>query len=52
MDFKFTNVEEELRSEVKEFIGKELSWDWRKEELDAEDEVGSIKVLEFKKNQG
>ena len=46
MDFKFDNVEEEFRSEVKEFIEKELPWDWRKEDLDAEDEVDSIS-LEF-----
>ena len=52
MDFKFDNVEEEFRSEVKEFIEKELPWDWRKEDLDAEDEVDSIKVMEFKKKLG
>ena len=52
MDFKFDSVEEEFRSEVKDFIDKELPWNWREEDLDAEDEVDSIKVMEFKKNLG
>ena len=52
MDFKFDSVEEEFRSEVKDFIDKELPWNWREEDLDAEDEVDSIKVMEFKKKLG
>ena len=52
MDFKFDTVEEEFRSEVGEFIDKELPWNWREEDLDAEDEVDSIKVMEFKKKLG
>ena len=52
MDFKFDTVEEEFRSEGRQFIDKELPWNWREEDLDAEDEVDSIKVMEFKKKLG
>ena len=36
MDFKFENEDEKFREEVIDFIDKELPWDWRNLDLDAE----------------
>ena len=42
MDFKFENEDEKFREEVIDFIDKELPWDWRNLDLDAEDDDDKI----------
>ena len=49
MDFKFENEDEKFREEVIDFIDKELPWDWRNLDLDAEDDDDKILVRQFKK---
>ena len=34
MDFKFETVDENFRSEIKDFVDAELPWNWREEDLD------------------
>ncbi|MCH2310176.1 MAG: acyl-CoA dehydrogenase family protein [SAR202 cluster bacterium] len=52
MDFKFENEDEKFREEVIDFIDKELPWDWRNLDLDAEDDDDKILVRQFKKKLG
>ena len=52
MDFKFENVDEDFRSEIKDFVEKELPWNWREEDLDPEDEKDSVLVRDFKRKLG
>jgi alkylation response protein AidB-like acyl-CoA dehydrogenase len=49
MDFKFENEDEKFREEVIDFIDKELPWNWRELDLDAEDDDDKILVRQFKK---
>ncbi|MFL2803355.1 MAG: acyl-CoA dehydrogenase family protein [Dehalococcoidia bacterium] len=52
MDFKFENEDEKFREEVIDFIDKELPWNWRELDLDAEDDDDKILVRQFKKKLG
>ena len=52
MDFKFENEDEKFREEVIDFIDKELPWDWRNLDLDAQDDDDKILVRQFKKKLG
>ena len=52
MDFKFETVDENFRSEIKDFVDAELPWNWREEDLDPEDAKDSILVREFKRKLG
>ena len=52
MDFKFENEDEKFREEVIDFIDKELPWDWRNLDLDAEDDDDKILGRQFKKKLG
>ena len=52
MDFKFENEDEKFTEEVIDFIDKELPWDWRNLDLDAEDDDDKILVRQFKKKLG
>ena len=52
MDFKFEKEDEKFREEVIDFIDKELPWDWRSLDLDAEDDDDKILVRQFKKKLG
>ncbi|MBR49233.1 MAG: acyl-CoA dehydrogenase [Chloroflexi bacterium] len=52
MDFKFEKEDEKFREEVIDFIDKELPWDWRNLDLDAEDDDDKILVRQFKKKLG
>ena len=49
MDFRFESVDEDFRSEIVNFVDKELPWQWSQEDLDPEDEKDSILVRQFKK---
>ena len=49
MDFRFESVDEDFRSEIVDFVDKELPWKWSQEDLDPEDEKDSILVRQFKK---
>ena len=52
MDFRFESVDEDFRSEIVDFVDKELPWKWSQEDLDPEDEKDSILVRQFKKQLG
>ena len=52
MDFRFESVDEDFRSEIVNFVDKELPWKWSQEDLDPEDEKDSILVRQFKKQLG
>ncbi len=52
MDFRFESVDENFRSEIVDFVDKELPWKWSQEDLDPEDEKDSILVRQFKKQLG
>ena len=52
MDFRFESVDEDFRSEIVNFVDKELPWQWSQEDLDPEDEKDSILVRQFKKQLG
>ena len=52
MDFKFETVDENFRSEIKDFVDAELPWNWREEDLDPEDAKDSILGREFKRKLG
>ena len=34
MDFKFESIDEDFRSEIKDFVEKELPWNWKEQDLD------------------
>ena len=48
MDFKFESIDEDFRSEIKDFVEKELPWNWKEQDLDPEDEKDSVLVRMFK----
>ena len=48
MEFKFEKIDEDFRTEVIKFVDSELPWDWRKCDLDPEDEKDSVLVGQFK----
>ena len=48
MDFRFSSEEESFRTEVKEFLAKELPPRWQ-EQFDSEDEMGMAAQGEFAK---
>ena len=48
MEFKFEKIDEDFRTEVIKFVDSELPWDWRKCDLDPEDEEDSVLVGQFK----
>ena len=48
MDFRFTDEEEGFRTEVKEFLSKQLPSGWD-EQFDAESEMGMVAQGDFAK---
>ena len=52
MDFKFESIDEDFRSEIKDFVEKELPWNWKEQDLDPEDEKDSVLVRKFKRKLG
>lgn len=49
MDFRFSPEDEAYRSEVGEFVDKELPWDWRIRAVDPEEPDDAVLVRQFKK---
>ena len=49
MDFRFSEADEEFRSEVREFVDQELPWDWRNRTVDPEEPEDAALVMDFKR---
>ena len=49
MDFRFSEADEAFRSELWDFVDRELPWDWRSRAVDPEEPEDAVLVMEFKK---
>ncbi len=49
MDFRYSEEDQALRTEIGEFVEKELPWDWRNRAVDAEEPEDAVLVQEFRK---
>ena len=49
MDFRFSDGDQAYRTEVAEFVERELPWDWRDRNVDPEEPDDAVLVKQFKK---